>query len=56
MTAKAIKEFFWYTGITTLAVIAMFIAGVPWYVSNIFSYYGMFLAFNASERIRQGAE
>lgn len=53
MAMQALKEFFWYTWITTMVVIAMYVADIPWYLSNVFSYYGMFKAFDASERIRQ---
>lgn len=48
-----LKEACWYWSITVLVVLAMFVAGTPKIIAYVYSYWAVFVAFNAAESIRR---
>jgi len=51
---RHLKVAAWYWSITVLVILAMFIAETPMIFALAYSYWAVFVAFNAAERIRQG--
>lgn len=53
MSLAPLKEACWYWAITVLVILAMFIAGTPKVLAYVYSYWAVFVAFNAAECCRR---